>query len=253
MAANSLELLRQLDPAAGAELGTPGIEEAMERLAHAIVRQRRVRSVPRSRRLKLAFAATIVAAIVGVGAATAAGVFHARTGLFPSATEVPMGGPGEELNPAAPDFRSVALQLSSDIPYPAGYATWRDRVITLELRTAADGVLTTGALRGYFAASAFCAWVDDWRKATSAGNSSEAKQAATTIAAATGWSAVTAEDPHPNPSAVNDPGAETGTLFGWFLPYRAAVLAGDTGHVDHLLATRYGDGKCQLANPLEQP
>ncbi len=29
-----------------------------------------------------------------------------------------MGGPGEELNPAAPDFRSVALQISADIPYP---------------------------------------------------------------------------------------------------------------------------------------
>jgi hypothetical protein len=253
MAANSLELLGQLDPVARVDLGTPGIEEAMARLAHTIVRQPLLRSASRSRRLKLAFAAAIVAAIVGVGAAAAAGVFHARTGVFPSTTEIPMGGPGEELNPAAPDFRSVALHLSSDIPYPSGYQSWRDLVITREIKTADGGLETTGALRGWFAMSAFCAWVDDWRQATSAGNSSEAEQAASTIAAAPGWSAVTAEDPHPNPSAANDPGAETGTLFGWFLPYRDAVLAGDTGRVSHLLATRYGDGRCQLADPQEQP
>ncbi len=248
MAENSLELLRRLDPVAGADLGTSGIEEAMGRLAHAIVRQPGARRAP-ARRLKLAFAAAIVAAIVGVGVAAAAGVFHARTGLFPSTTEIPMGGPDEELNPAAPDFRRVALQLSSDIPYPSGYASWRDLVITREIKTGGAGLETTGALRGWFAMSAFCAWVQDWRHATSAGDSSEAQQAAATIAAAPGWSAVTAEDPHPDPNAVNDPGAETGTLFGWFLPYRDAVLAGDTSRVDHLLATGYGDGRCWLADP----
>jgi hypothetical protein len=253
MAANSLELLRQLDPVARADLGTPAIEEAMGRLARAIVRQPLVRSAPRSRRLKLVFAAAIVAAIVGVGVAAAAGVFHARTGLFPSSTEVPVGGPGEELNPAAPDFRSVALKLSTDIPYPSGYQSWRDLVITREIQTADGGLETTGALRGYFAGSAFCAWVQDWRHATSAGDSSAAQQAATTIAAAPGWSAVTAEDPHPNPSAANDPGAERGTVFGWMLPYRDAVVAGDSGRVDHLWATGYGDGKCWLADPQGRP
>jgi hypothetical protein len=242
----TLDLVRQLDPIAGGDLATPRIEDAMGRLARAIEGQPGARTTPR---LKLAFAAAIVAAIVGVGVATAAGVFQARTGLFPSTTEIPIGGPGEELNPAAPDFRSVALQLSSDIPYPAGYASWRDRVITLELRTADGGLETTGALRGWFAMSAFCAWVDDWQRATTSGDSSEAATAAQNIAAAPTWKAVTAEDPHPDPSAFNDPGAETGTLFGWFLPYRDAVLAGDTGRVDHLLATGYGDGKCWLANP----
>lgn len=248
----TLDLVRQLDPIGGADIATPGIEEAFGELAHAIVLQPSARRAPRSR-LKLAFAAAIVAAIVGVGVATAAGVFHARTGIFPSTTEIPIGGPGEELNPAASDFRDVALKLSADIPYPNGYAAWRDLVITREIRTADGGLETTGALRGYFAASAFCAWVDDWQQATSAGDSPAAQQAATTIAAAPAWSAVTAEDPDPNPSAANDPGAETGTLFGWFLPYRDAVLAGDSGRVDHLLATGYGDGKCWLANPQRNP
>ncbi len=249
----TLKLVRQLDPIAGTDLTTPGIEDAVAHLARSIVRQPHVRSAPRSRRLKLAFAAAIVAAIVGVGVATAAGVFHARMGIFPSPAEVPMGGPGEELNPAAPDFRSVALKLSSDIPYPSGYQPWRDLVITREIQFADGALETTGALRGWFAGSAFCAWVQDWRHATSADDASAAQQAATTIAAAPGWSAVTAEDPHPSPSAANDPGAETGTLFGWMLPYRDAVLAGDSGRVDHLLATGYGDGKCRLANPQEQP
>jgi hypothetical protein len=250
---STLELVRQLDPLAGATLANPEIENAARQLALAIVGGSRARRAPRSRRLKLAFAAAIVAAIVGVGVATAAGVFRARTGIFPSSTEVPVGGPGEELNPAAPDFRSVALQFSADIPYPDGYAAWRDLVITREIQTADGGLETTGALRGYFAASAFCAWVHDWRQATSAGDSSVAQQAATAIAAAPGWSAVTAEDPNPDPSAANDPGAETGTLFGWMLPYRDAVLAGDRGRVDHLLATGYGDGKCWLANPEALP
>src|SRR5581483_6135611 len=248
----TLEIVRQLDPVGRADITTPGVESALGGLARAIVRQPHAGDAPRSHKFRLGLAVAIVVAIAGAGVATAAGVFHARTGLYPSSTEVPAGGPGEELNPAAPDFRSVALQLSSDIPYPSGYASWRDRVISLELRTADDGLVTTGALRGWFAASAFCAWVDDWRHATSAGNSSEAEQAASTIAAAPGWSAVTAEDPHPNPNAANDPGAETGTLFGWFLPYRDAVLAGDAASVNHLWATGYGDGKCRLADPQAQ-
>jgi hypothetical protein len=252
---DTLELVRQLDPLARVDLGTAAVDHAVRRLGRAIADGSRARPTPTplSRRLRLAFAAVVVAAIVGVGVATAAGVFHARTGVFPSTTEIPIGGPGEELNPVAPDFRSVALQLASDIPYPGGYAAWRDLVITREIRTADGGVETTGALRGYFAASAFCAWVDDWRHATSAGDSAEAQQAATTIAAAPGWSAVTAEDPHPNPNAVNDPGAETGTLFGWLLPYRDAVLAGNIGRVDRLLAAGYGDGKCRLADPQRNP
>jgi hypothetical protein len=254
---STLELVRQLDPIVRASLAGAEIEDAVNGLAQAVVTRSRIRGVPapRSRRLKLAFVAAALAVVVGVGVgvATAAGVFSARTGIFPSSTEVPIGGPGEELNPAAPDFRSVALKLSSDIPYPSGYRSWRDLVITREIQTADGGLETTGALHGYFAGSAFCAWVQDWRHATSTGDSEEAQQAATTIAAAPGWSAVTAEDPHPDPSAANDPGAETGTLFGWMLPYRAAVLAGDGSRVDHLLATGYGDGKCRLANPHGRP
>jgi hypothetical protein len=194
-----------------------------------------------------------IVVLVGAGVSTAAVVLHAHSGIFASGSDVQPGGPGENLNLAAPDFRSAALKLSADIPYPAGYGSWRDFVVTEQApgpggATANDQV-TTGALRGWFAASAFCAWVQDWRQAVKNRNSAEAQQAATTIAAAPGWAAVTAEDPHPNAAAPNDPGAESGTLFGWMLPYRRAVRSGDSARVDQMLARGYGDGKCWLSDP----
>jgi hypothetical protein len=41
-----------------------------------------------------------------------------------------VASPGEELDPAAPDFQQAALSLSADIPYPAGYDSWRRWVLT---------------------------------------------------------------------------------------------------------------------------
>lgn len=247
-----LELLRRLDPAPEVPV-PPGVDEALGQVARAIMRQpHTTRRRALSSRLKIALAAGVVA-LIGVGVATAAVVLHAHTGIFPSGPNASVGGPGEELNLAAPDFRSVALKLSADIPYPAGYASWREFVLTEQLPgpggAAAGDQVTTGAVRGSFAASAFCAWVQDWRQTLIAGNSAEAQQAAATIASAPAWSAVTAEDPHPSASAPNDPGAQPGTLFGWMLPYRAAVRAGDRAGVEQLLASGYGDGKCWLSDP----
>jgi hypothetical protein len=234
---------------------TAGVGDALDELARAITSQPHATGSRRFRpRPRIALVATVLA-LVGAGVATAAVVLHARTGVFASGADVPVGGPGEELNLAAPDFRSVALKLSADIPYPtpAGYGSWRDWVLTEQAPgpggASTNDRVTTGALRGWFAASAFCAWVQDWRQATAAGDSAESQQAASTIGSAPDWSAVTAEDPHPDPSAPNDPGAEPGTLFGWLLPYRAAVLSGDRATVEQLLASGYGDGKCWLSDP----
>ncbi len=253
-----LELLRQINPVPEAAV-PPDVDEALGELSRAIARQpymtrqpqRRRRSVLRPR-LRIVLVVGIVA-MIGGGVATAAVVLHAHTGIFASGADVQPGGPGENLNLAAPDFQSVALKLSADIPYPAGYSSWRDWVLTEQApgpggATASDQV-TTGALRGWFAASAFCAWVQDWRQASTDGNSAEANQAAAMIAAAPSWSAVTAEDPHPSASAPNDPGAESGTLFGWMLPYRSAVASGNSAVIDQMLASGYGDGKCWLSDP----
>jgi hypothetical protein len=252
-----LEALRQANPRPEIP-ATVELDEALGKLARAIIRQphttgpattRRKESRPR---LRIALGVAILTLFVG-GVATAAVALHAHTGVFASGPDVQPGGPGENLNVAAPDFRSVALKLSADIPYPSAYGSWRDFVLTEQAPgpggASASDQVTTGALRGWFAASAFCAWVQDWRQAVSDGNSAEAQHAATSVAAAPAWSAVTAETPHPSASAPNDAGAESGTLFGWMLPYRKAILSGDSGRVDRLLANGYGDGKCWLADP----
>jgi hypothetical protein len=253
-----LTLLEQLDPVRTDRLAAQQVEEALAAVAAEIALTPRRSARPMAtRRWKVAIVAVALVAILA-GVASAGVMLGAHTGLFAPKSEVPTGGPGEELNPAAPDFRSVALAAVADIPYPSGYASWRDWVLTEQERPVQGGgeggqyppgLVTTGALRGWFAASAFCAWVQDWRQATVTDDTSEAATAAQTIAAAPTWKAVTAEDPNPSPSQPNDPGAESGTLFGWMLPYRSAVLAGDQARVENLLAGGYGDGRCWLADP----
>jgi hypothetical protein len=230
-----LDRLRQLNPVPECP-ASPGVEAAFGELAEAITRQPGThgRRAFKSRSLRVALVVGIVA-LVGAGVSAAAVVLRAHTGIFASGSDVQPGGPGENLNLAAPDFRSAALKLSADIPYPSGYGSWRDFVATEQAPgpggASVNDQVTTGALRGWFAASAFCAWVQDWRQAVRNSNSAEAQQAASTISAAPGWTAVTAEDPHPNAAAPNDPGAESGTLFGWMLPYRSAVVSGDSARV----------------------
>jgi hypothetical protein len=250
-ASGLLDLLETCDPVRRSALAGEGIAGALDEIGAAITSRPARAPRPRStgrRRTVLVVAAASVA--IGASVATGAVLLGARTGLFPTKAEEKMGGPGEALNPAAPDFRWVALQIASDVPYPKGYESWRDFVISEEIRLADDGgLLSSGALHGWFAASAFCAWVQSWRQAAVAGDPNAAAQSSQTIAQAPGWKAVTDEDPHPDPSAANDPGAERGTLFGWMLPYRDAVLAGDRAQVEHLLATGYGGGKCWSSDP----
>jgi hypothetical protein len=247
-------LLAGCDPVERSALDGDELESALDEIGGAITTRSRRRS-PATWRPRLARRRTALivgAAVVALGAAVAsAAVLSAHTGRFPTKAEQAMGGPGEELNPAAPDFLQVAHEVASDVPYPAGYESWRDFLISDELRTDADEsvVVSSGALHGWFAASAFCAWVQSWRQATIAGDANATAQAAQTIAQAPDWKAVTDEDPHPDPSAANDPGAETGTLFGWMLPYRDGVLAGDRARVEQLLAAGYGGGKCWSSDP----
>jgi hypothetical protein len=248
-------LLRNADPCATSNGVWQSVVTALDDIAAEITSQGRrtprrtsTRRINR-RRGRLALVLAAAALVLGSGVAAGA-LLRAHTGSFPTPAEERVGGPGEALNPAAPDFRRVALKISSDIPYPPGYEPWLDFLISRETRFASDGAVeSTGALHGWFAASAFCAWVKSWRRDTIAGDASAAVQAAQTISQATTWKAVTDEDAHPDPSAANDPGAETGTLFGWMLPYRSAVLAGDRARVEHLLATGYGDGKCWSSDP----
>ncbi len=260
---SSVDLLEVSDPVGHVDLASVGIEGALDEIGGAIASSPRRAPQKRStgnRRTVVVVAVTLVA--ISAGIATGAVMLGAHTGLFPTKAEQAMGGPGEALNPAATDFRKVALQIGSDISYPKGYASWRDWFLAETFRSFDGGtdpggavsafpagLVSSGALHGWFAASAFCAWVQSWRQASIAGDQNATAQAAQTIASAPGWKAVTDEDPNPNPSASNDAGAVTGTLFGWMLPYRDAVMAGDRARVEHLLATGYGDGKCWSNDP----
>lgn len=260
-APDPLDLVERHNPARPAALASRGIEDALDALGGAIIASDRApRTTGRrsfgSRRRLLVVAAGVAA--IAAGGATGAIVVGAHTGIFPSKADQAVGGPGEALNPAASDFRAVALKISSDIRYPRGYDSWREWVIEEQAPTAETGpggaqfpagLVSSGALHGWFAASAFCAWVQSWRQATATGDPGAAAQAAQTIKEAPNWRAVRDEDPHPDPASANDQGATTGTLFGWMVPYRDAVLAGDRARVEHLLATGYGDGKCWLSDP----
>ena len=245
-------LLEASDPVERSALAGDDLESALNEIGAAITaRSRRPPPVERRRRLARSRTAIVVgAAVVALSAAVAAAaVLTAHTGLFPTKAEEKMGGPGEALNPAAPDFRDVALEVASDIPYPARYESWRDFLISDEIRTGGGaGLVSTGALHGWFAASAYCAWVQTWRQADVAGDVSTQARAAQMISAAPTWKPVTDEDPNPDPSVPGDDGSTQYTLFGWMLPYRDAVLAGDRARVEQLLATGYGD-KCWTSDP----
>jgi hypothetical protein len=259
-------LVGACDPVKPSTLGTQAIELALDEVGTLITsRSRPPRPVPRrgpvnGRPRVILVAAALVAT---TGTVAAAAQLSAHTGVFQPTpqqiasaspedatrmeSELAMGGPGEFLDPSAPDFRSVALHIASDIPYPEGYESWRDFLISQEIRYAYGGTESSGALHGWFAASAFCSWVQAWRQGDLAGDTAAASRAALVISEAPGWTAVTDEDPHPDASA---PGMDsTGySLFGWMLPYRDAVLAGDRSRVEHLLAIGYGD-KCWTSDP----
>src|ERR1051326_1871437 len=100
--------LKAADPLRQTTLTSSGIDDALEDIAAAIVaRGRRPQPVGR-RRIASRRGAVVLAvalATLTAGAAIGAVTLGARTGLFPSQSEVRVGGPGEELNSAAPDFR----------------------------------------------------------------------------------------------------------------------------------------------------
>ncbi len=170
------------------------------------------------------------------------------THQYPPNRMITGGGPGELLNLAGTDFRQIALQISADVPYPPGYASWRDSVISAEYQLQRGACppgaprgctpkIPAGALHGAFAASAFCAWVLDWRHNTMSGRHAVAARDARVISGALRWKAVTAWDPHPSMSVPGDMGTTHPSTFGWMIPFIQAVRAGDVAHVDQAIVT----------------
>lgn len=149
-----------------------------------------------------------VTAGVGVGAVVlatsgiaAADLFSARTGHGPSDQEdAALGGPGERLDPAAPDYGDVIAQEIVDIPFPTDSA--REFAIADQVndaRSARPGAerVSTGAIRAWIADAAVCAWSNQWAAATRDGDSTARGEAIEVIDEAASWPAVVAIDPTP--------------------------------------------------------
>jgi len=251
-------------PVSRASLRTMEIERAQNDVATAVVsvsrsprRAERWRWSLRPRRLML-----LGAVSVGFGGslAAAATLLSAHTGYFPTRSGLPvsMGGPGEELNAAAPDFCRASLEATSAVPFPARYATWRQQIIGRELQiksvttnipcsSAAGGRVTTGWLNRWVASSAFCGWVQAWAVDRGAGNYAGAAHDAEVIRQALSWKAIRWNDPHPDGAQAGDAsaGTRTKTPFGWLLAYQQAVRSNDRATVETLLAGTEGFGECQ--------
>jgi hypothetical protein len=267
--------LEARDPVERSALTGDGIESALDEIGAEITSRSRRATSWRTRWLptsKPRAALLIGFAVIGIGAAVAAGSqLSARTGRFQPTPEqiakvakaspekakrmqsdLNAGGPGEALNPAGSDFRAVALQVASDIPWPSGYESWRAFLISDEIRMSGGGSLeSSGALHGWFAMSAFYAWVLAWRHAEIAGDTEAVARAAKVISEAPRWKAVTDEDKKGKPLTKNHHRSRRSpsSLFSWMLPYRDAVLAGDRARVKHLLVTGFYGGRAQIYDP----
>lgn len=269
---NRSDLTRRLaaaDPVAPDLIRGGGVKDSLDRLGVAISATPRPADAPRRARARrprrvvvVAFAAT---AVLAGSAAAATTLLTARTGHYANGWQVKAGGPGEYLRIGAPDFCRVALRVSADIAYPRGYQAWRRWVLitTGVNRVRPSGAcgsqtqggraqVSTGALRGTFAQSAFCAWVYDWRHAVRTHSQAGISAATAHIDAAPRWSAVRALDPHPSAGPLHH--TRTGlngrhSMFGWLLPFRSAVDHGEARRVDQLIVSTYGDIGCRFLVP----
>lgn len=242
-------LLAAGDPIHRRVPGSPGLEAAFDLMTASIASQ------PRRRRRRVVWTPRAVLAVVAAVGLLGAGAAAATKLFIPSRTRGPImgGGVGALINVDGTNFRQVALQVSSDIPFPRGYGSWRDAVIPWDHQNQQDACgpgpvpgcmpkMPVGQLHGDFAASAFSAWVLDWRRDKMAGRAVAAARDARVIAAVLHWPAIRAEDPHPRLSVPGDMGSTHPSPFGWMIPVIRAVATGRVIRVDQAIVRdgRYG-------------
>lgn len=178
--------------AAEAASGEVDLDATWERVA------RRIEAAPRHNRRRRAVAIVAASAVLaggGTAAAAAAGVFTARTGEFVSEQDAHgdvVGG--EFLDPAGEDFPRVTLDETADIPFPSERARSISAQFQIDDHPAGMGEVSTGALRGFVANDAICAWSNAWARAVTEGDGAAARVAASALRGAEDWPAVKALD-----------------------------------------------------------
>ncbi|WP_170169740.1 hypothetical protein [Nocardioides aurantiacus] len=180
-------------------------------------------------------AAGVVAAVAlgGAGAATAS-VISAHTGRGPVDTEdVELGGPGERLDPAAPDFAAVLDTTTADIAFPSVQA--RTRALAWETDDLSSdpepSLVSAGAVRLWTSGHALCAWSNTWAVALRDGDDDAAKRSAAVILSARTWP----------PIRDTDPDLANQSEFAWLPDLERAVRDRDPSAAKDALST---DGSC---------
>lgn len=208
------DLVCEADPLDSAPLPAK-VDELLAEMRHTLPLDAPRR---RSRRWGRRGVAVATAAVLTVGGAGAAAAFiETHTRVFSTGRETDMAGPGEFLNKAGDDYPDVVTKLTSDIPFPSGYAKARQRALSDEfLSPEANARITTSVVRAHLAHAAVCAWVDDW--AASPPDSPDRTEAVDALQGLLESTAVRDIDPSPAVDGyTNDQGLKVPTIFG-FLP-----------------------------------
>jgi hypothetical protein len=148
---------------------------------------------------KAVVAGLVAVGLVGVAGAATGNVFSAHTGRGPvDAEDVELGGPGERLDPRAPDFAAVIDETTTDIRFPSAAA--RESALDWELDNATRDrsditALSSGALRLWTAGHALCSWSNVWAGALRTGDTATEQRAADVILGARTWPSITDTDP----------------------------------------------------------
>lgn len=152
-------------------------------------------------RWKVAVAGLAALGLVGVAGAATGDVLTAHTGKGPvSAEDAALGGPGEKLDPSAPDFADVYDGITADIRFPT--ADSRERALSWQVEDSVEAAATAdyggqsiGALRMWAAWYSLCAWSNAWAVALRAGDTDAESEATEVILGAHTWPAITDTDP----------------------------------------------------------
>lgn len=229
-----------------------GSEREMDRVWATVRSGMTEVTTPRRRRIRRVLAAVVAGAVLVGGTAAAAEIYQARTGTFAvDAEDLELGGPGERLDPAAPDFGETLDEETRDIPFPDAESraiSRRDEVgygLRDEPGTAS---VSTGALRWWVARAALCAWSNEYAAATTRGDAAARGRAATMLRGAPTWPAIVELDPdqelNPEPFTYEEDDGELVTIQGFdnteagYVPLLAdAVKTGDPRQLASVLAT----------------